>query len=302
MNQTTISNQYETKLHEQILKVFHASGIRLHDNSVGCKKFTNYQRVALLVLFSRSGKALRNFVNELFETKWPTWLGLKDIPNFSTLSRWLKKWDLAFLRNILTTTVAKTNPSLMAIDATGFDSWQRSRHYEQRLKQFGVHRKHDPYAKVDLLIDTENRLIHDWVLRLKPRHDTLGAKTMIRRFKQKNVLILADRGYDSEPLHKIVVESGNLMYAPTRDFKVKKVGGKNRQRCTLGNDLYYQRNTVESINFSLKSRFRSLRNKLHYMKKREFAWKIITYNLEKLSQTTKALLYLLTRTRFCNKP
>ena len=266
------------------------------------KKFTNYQRVALLVLFSRSGKALRNFINELFETKWPRWLDLKDIPFFSTISRWLKKWNLEFLRTILTKTVAKTTPSLMAVDATGFDSWQRSRHYEQRLKQCGVHRNHDPYAKVDLLIDTTNRLIHDWVLRLKPRHDTLGFVTMIKRSKLKNVLILADRGYDSEPLHKIVIKSGNLMYAPVRDFHVKKVGGKNRQRCVKGHEDYFQRNTVESVNFSLKSRFRSLRSKLHWMKKREFAWKIITYNLEKLSQTTKSLIYLLYRATFCNKP
>lgn len=302
MNQQRISNQYETKLHDEILKVFHALDIRLHDNYIGCKKFTNYQRVAILVLFSRSGKALRNFVDELFESKWPHWLGLKDIPNFSTVSRWLRKWDLRFLRKILTTTVEKTQPSIMAIDATGFDSWQRSRHYEKRLKQCGVHRKHDPYAKVDLLIDTENRLIHDWVLRLKPRHDTLGAATMVKRSKLKDVLILLDKGYDSKPLHEIVVESGNLMYAPVRDFKVKKPKGKHRRRCSLGHKLYFQRNIVESVNFSLKSRFRSLRSKLHYIKKREFAWKIITYNLEKLSQVSKALLYLLYQIRFCNKP
>ena len=102
----------------------------------------------------------------------------------------------------------------MAVDATGFDSWQRSRHYERRMKQCGVHRKHDPYAKVDLLIDTKNRLIHDWVLRLKPRHDVLGFETMIKRSKLKNVLILADKGYDSEPLHELVAKNGNLMYAP----------------------------------------------------------------------------------------
>ena len=294
--QLEITNQYEIKLHEQIIKLCHSMELSLHDNHFGSKVYTNYQRIALIVLFMRSKKALRQFVAELKESKWPQWLGLRELVSKSTLNRWIKKFDLAKLRYLLTQTVAKTTPSLMAVDATGFDTWQRSRHYEQRLKQFGVHRKHDPYAKVDLLVDTENKLIHDWVLRLKPRHDVLGAATMIKRFKQKNVLILADRGYDSEPLHELVVKSGNLMYAPTRNFHVKKVGGKNRRRCSLGHKKYYQRNIVESINFSLKSRFRSLRSKLHYMKKREFAWQIITYNLEKLSESSKALLYLLWRT------
>jgi hypothetical protein len=232
MIQTKISNQYETKLHDQILKVFHASGLKLNDNKFGSKVYSNYQRIALIVLFQRSGKALRNFVNELFESKWPRWLGLKEIPSYRTIHHWLTKWNLSWLRNILLTTVAKQKPKLMAIDATGFDSWQRSRHYEQRLKDFGVHKKHSPYAKVDLFIDTETKLVHDWVLRLKPRHDTLGASTMIKRFKQKNVLILADRGYDSEPLHEIVFVSGNTFYAPVRNFKVKRPGGRHRRRVT----------------------------------------------------------------------
>ena len=85
------------------------------------------------------------------------------------------------------------------------------------------------------------------------------------------------------------------MYAPVRDFYVKKPGGKHRRRCLQGHEQYFQRNIVESINFSLKSRFRSLRSKLHYMKKREFAWQIITYNLEKLSENSKALLYMFLR-------
>jgi hypothetical protein len=288
--QKTLTNQYEVELHGQILKVCHEMELPLHDNILGSKIFTNYQRVALIVLFQRSGKALRKFVSELKESRWPRWLGMQELVSKSTLHRWIKKWDLTFLRNILSALVVKQQPSLMAVDATGFDSWQRSRHYERRIGA-----AHMPYAKVDLLVDTKTRLVHDWVLRVKPRHDTLGASTMIKRSKHKNVLVLADRGYDSEPLHKIVFASGNLLYAPTRDFKVKRPKGRHRRRCSKGLEEYHQRNIIESINFSLKSRFRSLRSKLHYMKKREFGWKIITYNLEKLSESVNALLKLYLR-------
>ena len=294
--QKTLTNQYEVELHCQIIKLCNSMELSLHDNILGSKIFTNYQRVAMIVLFQRSGKALRKFVSELRESLWPKWLGMQELVSKSTLHRWIKKWNLEVLRKILLDTVKDQKPSLMAIDATGFDSWQRSRHYEQRLKDFGVQKKHSPYAKVDLFVDTENKLIHDWVMRLKPRHDTLGAKTMIKRFPHKNVLVLADRGYDSEPLHEAVFASGNLLYAPVRDFKVKRPKGHHRRRCSRGLENYSQRNIVESINFSLKSRFRSLRSKLHYMKKREFGWKIITYNLEKLSESVNALLKLLLQT------
>ena len=193
MTQKTLTNQYEVELHRQILKVCHKMELPLHDFNRGCKLFTNYQRFSLIVLFQRSGKALRNFVSELRESRWPSWLGLKELPSKSTLHSWLKKWDVSFLRKILLTTIAQQKPSLMAVDATGFDSWQRSRHYERRIEA-----AHMPYAKVDLLVDTKSKLVHDWVLRIKPRHDTHGASTMIKRFKQKKVLILADKGYDSE--------------------------------------------------------------------------------------------------------
>ena len=293
MTQRTLTNQYEVKLQQQILKVCHKIELPLHDFNCGCKLFTNYQRFALIVLFQRSGKALRTFVSELRESRWPRWLGLVELPAKSTLHDWCKKWNISWLRNILGNIVAKAKPEIMAIDATGFDSWQRSRHYEKRIGA-----SHMPYAKVDLLVDTKTKIIYDFVLRIKPRHDVLGATTMIKRFKHKNVLILADRGYDSEPLHELVAKTGNLLYAPIRDFKVKKPKGKHRRRCNKGCDQYGQRNIVESINFSLKSRFRSLRSKLHHMKKREFGWKIITYNLEKLSQSVNALFKLLNRATF----
>ena len=292
MTQKTITNQYNTELHHQIINLCNSLELSLHDNIMGSKIYTNYQRVALIILQMRSGKALRKFADELVESKWPRWLGLKELVSKSTLHRWIEKFDLAKLRSLLTQTVADNKPSLMAIDATGFDSFDRSRHYEMRLKQFGINNVKMPFAKVDLLVDTKNKLVYDFVLRTKPRHDTIGAKSMIQRLKQKNILILADRGYDSEPLHELVAKSGNLMYAPVRDFHVKKPSGKHRQRCSQGHSKYFQRNIVESINFSLKSRFRSLRSKLHYMKKREFAWQMITYNLEKLSQVAKNLFYL----------
>ena len=292
MNQTTINNQYEVELHRQILKVFHESDIKMNDNHFGSKIYTNYQRFGLLVLFVRSKKALRNFTAELFESKWPKWLGLKEIPSYRTIHHWLTKWNISWLREILVNTTAKTKPEIMAIDATGFDSWQRSRHYEQRLKQFGVKNPYLPYAKADLIIDTKTKLVHDFVLRIKPRHDTLGATTMIKRFRHKNVLFLADKGYDSEPLHELIVDSGNLMFAPVRGFKVKRPKGVNRRRCSEGHELYFQRNIIESINFSLKSRFRSLRSKLPNMKKQEFGWQMIAYNLEKLSQSASALFRL----------
>ena len=110
MLQTEISSQYEVELHRQIIKVFHASGMRLNDNHFGSKVYSNYQRVALLVLFMRSKKALRQFANELKESRWTRWLGLREIPSYRTIHHWLTKWNVSWLRTILVSTVANNKP------------------------------------------------------------------------------------------------------------------------------------------------------------------------------------------------
>lgn len=279
--QKEIYYQYENKLHKQILKLCHKMNLSLHDNRLGPKKFTNYQRVALLVLFMRSRKALRDFVAELFESRWPIWLGLKDIPSKSTIHNWLKGFGMNFIRELLTLSIESHEPQLMAVDATGIDSWQRSRHYEKRIKQCGFREEHMPYAKADVLVDTKNKLVYEHVLRMKPRHDVLGAATMLKRTEIKHVLVLGDKGYDSETLHQLAEDKGLMFFAPVRKSSRKTPKGRHRKRCkNLPPACKSMRSIVEAVIRSLKVRINNLRCKLHFMKKREFAWHILTYNLE----------------------
>jgi len=43
------------------------------------------------------------------------------------------EYPLSFLRKLNTLLLQEERPKLMAIDGTGIDSWQRSRHYERRI-------------------------------------------------------------------------------------------------------------------------------------------------------------------------
>lgn len=303
MTQKQLASQYEVRLHEQVLKLCHKLELKDHFNHYGPKVFTNYQRVALMVLFYRSGKALRKFARELVESRWPRWLGLRQLPSYRSLHEWACKFTLGFLRSLNTQFLSEEQPSLMAVDATGVDSWQRSRHYERRRnecrKQNGLLEEHMPYAKVDVFVDTETLLIHDHVLRVKPRHDVIGAATMFKRTPLEDLLALGDRGYDSESLHALARERGFEFYAPVRDFKVKRPGGRFRKQAW--NDPPTQKSRrclVESAIRSLKNKFKSLRSRLHFMKKRELAWIVLLHNLERASQRIKALLGLLIRAAF----
>lgn len=261
----------------------------MHDNHKGPKIFTNYQRIALIVLYVRSRKALRDFVKSLYESRWPMWLELREIPSKSSLHNWLKKYDMGFVRKLIEKSVEQESPSLMAIDATGIDSWQRSRHYEKRIGESNMQ-----FAKADILVDTDNKLIYGHMLKMKPRHDVVGAKSIFKRMKHKHVLVLGDKGYDSEPLHKIAEQEGFLLWAPVRNMSPSPPKGKHRKRCAKHPpNRKGMRSIAESVIRSLKSRLPSLRSRTHYMKKREFAWHILTYNLEVFAHLINQLRWMI---------
>jgi len=264
-------------LQTELLNLCHKIPLKLHENRYGPKIFLEFQRVALVALFRRSNKSLRDFVDELQEYKWVEWLKLKEIPGKSTLNDWCKKYPTSFTSTINKIMLQDDNPKVMAIDATGIDSWQRSRHYEKRIGEPNL-----PYAKLAIFVDVETKLIHDHNLRLKPRHDTIAARQIFKRTKINNALFLGDKAHDSEPLHEEARKGSNELFAPVRKSSRKKPRGFYRRQCMVENPLYAKRNNAESTIHALKSRrLSSLRSKLPYMKKREVAWAVLIYNLER---------------------
>jgi hypothetical protein len=121
MIQQIIQYNYDNKLEEQLINIFHSSNLPLHFNKTGNKEFTNYQRVSIIILFQRSKKSIRAFIDEnLSESKWISYLGLKKIPKKSTLHDWIKLFDMKIIRKICKV-LLPNKIKLTSIDGTGFD-------------------------------------------------------------------------------------------------------------------------------------------------------------------------------------
>jgi hypothetical protein len=278
MSQNSLTNQYNNSLEKELINLFYASGLPNHSNKTGNKEFTNYQRISLIILFRRSKKALRDFVNELKESKWTSWLGLKRIPSKSSLHYWITQFEMKTIRQLFNLLKPKES-KLTAIDGTGFDSYHRSRHYEKR-----VGFSHLPYAKVDLFVDVKSKEIIDFSLVTKHQHDIIAAKQFVQRNNLKGIEILCDKGYDSEELQ--IFKKGGRLFAPVRKIyknSTRKLPrGGFRQSCLELPNFMGQRSIIECINAVLKRRFLNcLKSKKSIMKKREFAWVMIVYNLTK---------------------
>lgn len=272
------------RLQRELLNLFHSSNLPLHFNKTGNKEFTNYQRVSIIILFVRSKKSIRDFLVEFEETKWISYLGLKKIPKKSTVHDWMKLFDMKIIRKIHQITLPN-EILLTSIDGTGFDSWQRSRHYEKRVGE--VHLPHMPYAKADLFIDVKTQIIIDFSLITHREHDVRIAEKIFMRNKRKNIHGIGDGAYDSERLHEIARKNGIIFYAPVRKISKKaysyqKPGGRYRRECIEKPYYYGLRWINETVNSTLKrTQIHFLRNKKCSMKQREFAWHVILYYIKR---------------------
>ena len=292
MIQQIVLPKYNNKFEEQLINLFHESDLPLHFNKTGNKEFTNYQRVSIILLFRRSGKSIRAFIDDnLRESKWISWLGLKKIPKKSTLHDWLKIFNMEIVREICKV-LLPSEIELTSIDGTGFDSWQRSRHYEKRANEIGK-LPPMPYAKADLFIDVETQIILDYNFITYREHDVKGAEKIFKRNKIKDILGVGDGAYDSENLHEIARANGILFYAPVRktnkrSSKKKKPKGKYRRQCMEKPAYYGMRWINETVNSVLKrTQINSLKSKKAFMKKREFGWHVILYNIKRKIKTSK---------------
>jgi hypothetical protein len=268
--------QINNPMNQEFINLFHRLGLPLHFNYYGNKEFTNYQRIAIIILYVRSKKSLRDFSKELHESMWKKWLGLKKVPCKSAINLWMTLFKMKTIR-LLNSLLLKQKKRLTAIDGTGLDSWQRSRHYAKRIGEPNM-----PYAKVDLFIDVNTKEILDFSLHNFRIHDSKVAKNIFKRNKLKGQIILADGGYDSEPLHEIVRSKGGKLYAPVRKNSGTKPRGRWRKKCVNLPKFMGKRSIVETVNFMLKqTQIPSLRSKKKLMKQREFGWHVVLHNIKR---------------------
>lgn len=285
--------QIKNPLNQEFINSFHRLGLPLHFNYYGNKEFSNYQRIALIILFQRSKKSLRDFAKELCESLWIKWLNLKKIPKKSTLHLWLKLFNMKHIR-MLNTVLLSNKTRLTAVDGTGFDSWQRSRHYAKRIGEPNM-----PYAKADLFVDVNSKEILDFSLHCNRIADVRAAEYFFKRSKIKGNIILADGAYDSEPLHQLVRSKGAKLFAPVRRSPRKRPKGRYRRECVSLPDFQGMRSIVETINFMIKkTQISCLKSRKKIMKQREFGWQVIVHNLKRkillgTSSENQEILFLL---------
>lgn len=277
--------QVNNSMQKQLIKLFHDSGLPNHFNHFGNKEYTNYQRVSLIILFRKSKKSIRIFLEELIESKWPSWLDLKKIPGKSTLHDWLMFFGTTLIRKFVELVTDASDLKIAAIDGTGIQSNFRSPYYEKRRKDFKL-KTNRPYNKLDIIVDTNaKKHILDYSFLLKNRNDSFVGKKLMKKFKFKRVKIVADKGYPDYKFMEMAKERQNNFISPPKNCggKCKHNNMKRRRKeanYQTNKHVYNRRPIVECVISSIKRvQDPKLRSQLPYMKKREMGWHVLLYNI-----------------------
>lgn len=278
---------HENSFRQELNRIILSLDLPKYPNKKGNKQFTTAQRLSAVLLYFRSQKSLVIFCKEFEESQWPKHLEFKYPLRKSTLNDWVKLFDLDFIKKLLDETNSGEKPELLGIDGTGIQTQYKSKYYEKRLKDFGRKPKSN-YHKLDIIADMQGKKkIFDFSFLMKQRHDLHVAWKLIKRFKYRNVVIVADKGYFDFDLFEFSKSQGNYLLFPPKNFggKCKHNNILHRQIKTNYHkykDIYHKRSNVEGVFSSLKRTIlRKIVSKKYTNKKREMGFKIVLYNINK---------------------
>ena len=197
IKQQILSNNFINREQEKVIKLYHSLEMSEMNSHFSKKDFTNFQRFSLLILYVKENKSLRQFCLDLQNSKWVNYLQLKKIPKKSTINSWFKFFDLSKIKKLIQKFIFENK--IFAIDGTGLDRSIKSSYYQKRLMEFGRKPKSN-YNKLDVICETKTGLIYDFSYLVKQKHDSYVGKKLIKKFKLKNKIVLADKGYPDTDL------------------------------------------------------------------------------------------------------
>lgn len=274
---------FKDELNELVLSL----DLPKYRNKTGKHQFTENQKLSCVILYFRSKKSLRDFCIEFKETQWPKWLELKHEIKKSTLNDWVQFFDLNLIKRLLDETNSGDDVEVVGIDGTGIQTQFKSKYYEKRLDDFGRKPKSN-YHKLDIIANMKGKKkILDFSFLMKQQQDSPVGKRLFKRFKFKNIIIVADKGYFCFESFELVRQMKNYLLFPPKNYGEKTQHNRMLHRKIKVNyhkykDIYNLRNNVESVFSALK---RTILNKIvsrkYSTKKREMAWKIVIYNMKK---------------------
>jgi len=256
----------------------------------------------MLVLRQYESKSYEGMVEWLeVTTEIVQTLGLRAIPHYTTLQKAAARLSDILLHVAIGRFIGIVCPDKIfgGADATGFENRHCTPYYSYRCS---LRRS---YTKMSAGSDMKSQIICAVVIQHHPiSHDI---KHFPKLFSQMldvvamNVMVL-DKGYDSEPIHKMIRDENVLSMIPVRDRDgmISRTTGRYRKsmRREFDESLYHQRNKCETVFSVIKRKFGSeIKSYNDTMKTKELLYRVLAYNCHRMCLIS-ALLWMISRKPF----
>ena len=270
------------------LKVLGRSRIARYSCKFSRKTYSQPQHLAVLVLKTMLKQDYRGVCDLLLEMKgMATLLRLKKVPHFTTLQKFLQRFNPLLLEKIISEVLDKFQNLTVAVDASGFTSSYASSYYVKRIN-LETTSKH--FLKSSIAIDTKSQLILCCKLRKSPSNDSRDFIPLMKKTRKlvKISKVLADKGYDGEKNHQFIIrELKAVPFIPVKGGKSKPTRSKLRKRMLRRwksnptvETAYHQRSRVETVFSVIKRKFgEPLVSRTLNQRKKELKIKHLVYNL-----------------------
>lgn len=287
------------KLVKQLSSCLKRLRVRKYNSKYSKKVFNNWVHIVLLALRQRMDKSYREFCDIIDVcTEILNLLDISQAPHFTTLQKAAKRLKANFLEKIMAGFILFTMAINIrtGIDATGLQATRASAHYTTVLKKSKKsRRKIKKYIKLSTYVDLDKQIIISQKIRRSPAHDNRDFKPVVRKGKKvldkakKKIKSLdADKGYDAEENHRLVVEdlqAEDRIKLKNKDKPVWKTSGQYRKKAKRRiKRLKRNHRSKNETTFSVLKRVNgsTVRSVKVSMQNKEVLFKEIVYNANRI--------------------
>jgi len=262
----------ENKLINKVKHLIGKAGFPKWLHHMGPKKFLFWQLALGLLIketFRLSYRRAMKFLNEFYNINL----------HWTTLQKFRKRLPLSVWQELLAFTIEEPI-EVAAIDGTSLQRYNPSEHYIKRID-----RKKPIHTPIFLnaMVDVVRRKFISIRHHAKRAGEVPDVPYLVKQSMQEIELILMDKAYDSEKLHRFLREKGIFSVAPVKKNWAKGQLRKQLRDC-FDYALYWQRNLVECLFSALKRLFGNHLSGLTARTQRaELYMRLIAYNLGAIS-------------------
>jgi len=174
-------------------------------------------------------------------------------PSKSALHYTMQRISSAFWQKMLELTSSRIH-YLVALDSTGFSRVNPSYHYLKRIN--GCIPKIP--VKLSCTFDTRKKKFCAAKIRVLPAHDIKDARHLLQKTNAR--IVVADKAYDANSLHKYCNENNIEAHIPMRNYGRARHNNHSARRNAakhFRSRTYHRRELIEAGNSALKRKYGS---------------------------------------------